>query len=93
MTDRDVYVSFDLIEAIKSFPARRKVEHCQSSFDVSPFDFDAPCPACGARVKVRSLAAVAEIEDVFDAVFEWLADPPARAVFEKRQREILRDRD
>ena len=70
-----VEVSEDLLEAIRSFPVRREVEHCGGRFSVSPFDFYADCPGCGQRIKVRSFTAGGEIEDLFDAVFEWMNQP------------------
>lgn len=86
-------VDAGLLESIKSFPLQREVIHCGKSFFVSPFDFYAECPLCGARMKVRSLSAVAEIEDVFDAVLEWLDRPEARALAKQRQKEIEQDKD
>jgi hypothetical protein len=65
-------LSEDLVEAIRSFPARREVEHCGIRFEASPFDFYATCPQCGSRIKLRSFSATPEIEDIFDAVFEWM---------------------
>ena len=91
MTNQDVYISFELIEAIKSFPNQREIIHCDSTFFVSPFDFYAICPKCQTEIKIRSMSAVAELEDVFDAVFEWLTEPKAKEYFEKRQSEIIRD--
>ena len=44
----------ELVDAIKSFPVRRTVQHCGTTFAASPFDIYADCPACGARIKVRS---------------------------------------
>ena len=93
MTDKDKLVSYELIEAIKSFSVQRKVNHCNSIFTVSPFDFYAVCPKCEIRMKVRSSSGVAELEDVFDAVFEWMAHPKAKEYFEKRQKEIIEDTD
>jgi alkylhydroperoxidase family enzyme len=52
---------------------------------VAPFDYYATCPHCNARVKVRSYAASPEIEDVFDAVFEWMNQDGARDVAERRR--------
>ena len=66
-------ISADLLEAIRSFPLERVVEHCGTHFTVSPFDTYAHCPHCGARMKVRSYSAAGEIEDIFDAVFESLS--------------------
>jgi hypothetical protein len=43
------------------------------------------CPRCGVRIKVRSFSAIPEIEDVFDAVFEWMNQEGAREVAERRQ--------
>jgi hypothetical protein len=43
------------------------------------------CPRCGSRIKVRSFSAGGEIEDVFDAVFEWMNQPTAQEVARRRQ--------
>ena len=67
-----VTIPGDLVEAIRSFPAERIVEHCGTTWSVSPFDIYADCPHCSARIKVRSFSGCVEIEDVFDAVFEWM---------------------
>jgi hypothetical protein len=41
-------VSAELIEAIKSLPLRREVQHCGSTFRVaSPFAIYTTCPHCG----------------------------------------------
>lgn len=82
----------ELIEAIKSFPVRREAVHCADSFSVPPFDLYGSCPKCGSRVKVRGFSATPEIEDVFDAVFEWLNQPGAQAVAADRQRTIAADK-
>jgi hypothetical protein len=89
----EVEVSSDLLDAIRSFPVEREVEHCGARMTVSPFDFYADCPRCGSRVKLRSFAAAGEIEDVFDAVFEWMSDPNARRAAEQRCQEFEADRD
>ena len=86
-------VSQELLDAIAAFPTRRRVEHCGAAFDVCPFAFYAECPACGVRVKVRSLTAAPELEDVFDAVFAWMNRPGAEAVAQDRRREIAADPD
>ena len=82
-----------LIDAIRSFPLERGIEHCGSKFVVSPFDIYATCPRCGARLKLRSFSAVPEIEDVFDALFEWMLQPEARELAKRRQHAIESDRD
>jgi hypothetical protein len=87
------FVSSDLIAAIRSFPTDRKVEHCNSIFSVSPFDLYGICPACKSKIKLRSFSGVYELEDVFDAVFEWLINPDALKYFAKRQKEIIEDID
>lgn len=92
-THTPVDVSQELVEAIRSFPAVREVEHCNKKFQVSPFELYADCPDCGTRIKVRSLSGAPEIEDVFDAVFEWLNDPETRKVADRRQKEIAEDAD
>jgi len=88
-----IELSTDLIEAIRSFPPRREVEHCGSRFAVSPFDIYAVCPGCGTQLKVRALSAVPEMEDVFDAVFEWMNSSAGREAAARRQREIAEDSD
>ncbi len=64
----DLITAHDLLEAIRSFPLKRLLEHCGTQFLVAPFDFHATCPQCRTRIKVRSFSGVSEIEDVFDAV-------------------------
>lgn len=86
-------VSHGLVEAIRAFPVVREVRHCGTTFRVSPFDFYATCPACGTRIKVRSFAAVTELEDVFDAVMEWMLQPGADEVVRRRQAVIAADPD
>ncbi len=86
-------ISEDLLAAIRSFPLQREVEHCGSRFLVSPFDFYAKCPQCGTRMKVRSFSGAPEIQDLFDAVFEWLNQPPAQELARKRQQEIAADQE
>lgn len=83
----------DLIEAIESLPLRREVSHCGATFPVSPFDIYADCPRCGHRFKVRSFTAGLEIEDVFDAVFDWMNQPGAEELVRRRQQVIRQDQD
>jgi len=85
-------ISEDLLEAIRSFPLTREVEHCGVRTAVAPFDIYVDCPQCGARVKVRSFSAHGEIEDVFDAVFEWMNQPSAQEVARRRQKALEEDR-
>lgn len=82
-----------LIDAIRTFPLEREVEHCGKKFSVSPFDIYSTCPHCQVRVKVRSFAAVAEIEDVFDAVIEWLGQPRAQELMRRRQEVLEADKE
>ena len=82
-----------LIDSIASFPLQREVRHCGQTFHVSAFDFYAACPRCGVRIKVRSFAAVVELEDVFDAVFAWMSQPGAEDLVRSRQKVIEEDKD
>jgi hypothetical protein len=41
----------------------------------------------------RLVKIVLRNEDVFNAVFEWLAQPDAAEHFQKRQKEIIEDLD
>jgi hypothetical protein len=84
-------VSEELLEAIRTFPVQREVEHCGVNMKVAPFDFYADCPRCGARIKVRSFSAGGEIEDVFDAVFEWMNQPKAEEEARRRQMVLKED--
>jgi hypothetical protein len=82
---RSVEISSDLIEAIRAGSVRREIEHCGARITVAAFDFFATCPHCRARIKVRSYAATPEIEDVFDAVFEWMNQEGAQEAAEQRR--------
>ena len=90
MDDKAQYES-GLIEQIKRFQGSRSVEHCGNTFRVPSFEFNVRCPLCDVEIKVRAFSAVTEIEDVFDAVFEWLLDPTNKEVAEKRMLEIKND--
>ena len=85
-------VSPDLIEALRIFPRERAVEHCGSKFVSSPLDLYATCPLCGKRIKLRAFSAAGEIEDIFDAVFEWMNHPGAAEHARRRQGAIEADR-
>jgi hypothetical protein len=63
-------IGTDLTDAMRGFPMHREIEHCGVRVAVDAFDKYATCSQCGSRIKVRSFAAIPEIEDVFDAVFE-----------------------
>ncbi|REJ90507.1 MAG: hypothetical protein DWQ34_17150 [Planctomycetota bacterium] len=90
---RSLDVPADLIDAVRNFPTHRSVAHCGETFTVGPFEHYATCPQCGERLKLRSFSANYEIEDVFDAVFEWMNDPQAQVIAEARRRVIQVDDD
>lgn len=77
-----------LLELLRGLPAAREVEHCGRVFEVSPIDIYATCPECRTRIKVRSFSDAVELEDVFDAVFEWMERTQADKIVERRRREI-----
>jgi hypothetical protein len=89
----DVSVPPELLDAIHSLPTSRTVSHCGAEFAAPPFDIYATCPTCGAKVKVRSFAGTAEVEDVFDAVLAWMLQPGAEEVARRRQAVIAADTD
>jgi hypothetical protein len=91
--EQAVDVPAGLLEEIRSFPVKREVEHCGRTFCVSPFDFYVVCPQCHARIKTRSFSGVTEIEDVFDAVFEWMNQPGAEEIARRRRQVIEEDKD
>ncbi len=78
----------EVIEAIRSFPVKREIEHCGQKVVVSPFDFYAKCPRCGGEIKLRGFSGTPEIEDVFDAVIEWMAQPGASQIVRLRMQAI-----
>jgi hypothetical protein len=80
-----------LLDAIRSYPLEREVEHCGIRMTVPPFDIYAECAQCGVRVKVRSFSGTEEIEDVFDAVFEWMNRPMAHEVVRRRQEALTEE--
>jgi hypothetical protein len=94
MTHPVVELPPGLLEAIAAFPLRREVSHCGVRFSVWPFDFSAECPRCHVCIKVRSFAAVPELEDVFAAVFVWMnRDGAAELALRRRQAVIAEDRE
>jgi hypothetical protein len=89
----DVAIPERLIESIRSLPVYRSVSHCGETFQISPFDFYLNCPHCKAQVKVRSFTSNLELEDVFDAVFEWMNQPGAEELVRRRQQVLGQDED
>jgi hypothetical protein len=89
----DLAIPPGLIEAIETFPLHREVTHCGNTFLVSPFDLYADCPHCGSHIKVRSFSAGTELEDVFDAVFQWMGQAGAADLVRRRQQVLEDDRD
>jgi hypothetical protein len=81
------------LESIESFPLHRDVRHCGETFQVSPFDIYADCPRCGVRIKVRSFASSVEIEDVFDAVFDWMNQAGAEDLVRRKLKVLQQDQD
>ena|SRR2546427_169261 len=88
-----IVIPAGLLEAIRSFPMEREVEHCGSRVTVPIFDVYADCPQCGARIKVRSFSGTEEIVDIFDAVFEWMNRPMAQEVVKRRLKALTEEID
>jgi hypothetical protein len=86
-------IPMGLLEAIRSLPVKREIEHCGLPVFASPFDFYAHCPRCGTRIKLRSFSGASEVEDIFDAVFDWMQDPVAREAATRRQQQIVAEND
>jgi len=87
----EVEITEALLESIRSLPLQRSVEHCGSPVFFSPFDLYADCRQCGIRIKVRSFSAGPDVEDVFDAVFEWMNQPGAQGLVRHRQQVLRQD--
>src|SRR5213082_2931213 len=81
-------VGSDLIDAIRSFPAEREIEHCGIRFSVPSLDFYAKCQHCGTIIKLRGYSAQPELADLVDAVLEWAIRPEHAAAARKRQQEL-----
>ena len=88
-----IEIPASLLEAIRSFPLEREIEHCGIRMTVPAFDLYAECPQCGARIKVRAFSGTEEIEDVFDAVFEWMNRPMAQKVVKRRLKALAEESD
>ena|SRR5438552_2209674 len=86
-----IEIPVGLLEAIRSYPLEREVEHCGMRMSVPPFDLYAECPQCGARIKVRSFSGIEEIEDVFDGIFEWMNRPVALEVVKRRLKALAEE--
>ncbi len=84
-------ISSSQIEAIANFPTSRTVSHCGTKFGVSPFDIYARCPTCGTKIKVRAFSSGPDVEDLFDAFFNWLRQPGTSEVVARRQSELAED--
>lgn len=80
-----------LADALREFPTSRNVEHCGKRFTVNPLTIYAQCPQCHAKIKVRSFSAVEELEDVIDAVLQWMNNPAAAHAAEQRAAELRED--
>lgn len=81
----------ELLDAIEETGTDRLVEHCGESWSTSPFALYVTCPKCRQKVKVRGFSGEIELEDVFDAVFRWMASPAGRAAAESRIEAIRSD--
>lgn len=90
---KDPEIPPGLTDAIRSFPARRNVENCGTGFAVSALDLYADCPVCGTRIKLRAFSSGEDVEDVIDAVLEWMSTPGASEIARQRQAAIALDRD
>jgi len=84
----DLGISGSLLEAIKSFPLQREIEHCGQKFSTLSLDIYGICPKCGKEVKLRSFSAVPELEDVFDAFIAWTLKSGVMDVMARRQKAL-----
>jgi hypothetical protein len=82
-----------LADALREFPTVRNVEHCGKRFTANPLAIYAYCPQCQAEIKVRAFSAVDELEDVIDAVLQWMNNPAAAHAAEQRAAELREDED
>lgn len=89
--DTRIDIPAGLSEAIRAFPVERVVAHCGRRIAVGPFDWYTRCPVCGTEIKLRGFSAQDEIQDVFDAVLEWMNEPGARKAAQRRQAALKKD--
>jgi hypothetical protein len=80
-----------VLNAIGALPPIRKVEHCSTSFLAPVFAMYGNCPDCDAQVKMRSFSGELEVEDVFDAVFEWMSSTEGSLAASRRIAQINDD--
>jgi Zn finger protein HypA/HybF involved in hydrogenase expression len=90
-THTTIGVPSEILDLIRDFPVERQVEHCGQRFSVPSLDFYARCPRCGSQIKVRAYSAAAEIEDLFDAVLQWMRQEGAKEAVRRRQAELDAD--
>ena len=79
----------DPIEQIRTLPKTRPFTCCGRTTNVSILQIYGQCPECGQNVKMRRLGSVgSEIEDVIDAVLEWMGTGKDFEMAMRRKREI-----
>lgn len=55
------------------------------------FNIDATFPRGGQELKGRSLASGAQVEELFDAVFEWMVNPDVQDLASDNTRQLPED--
>ena len=84
-------ISSDLLDAVRTFPAVREVEHCGQRFTVSSLALYAICPACGTQLKVRAFSAHSDVADLFDCFLEWMNHTDNSKIATERMIELADD--
>ena len=66
----------EIIDEIKNLPAFSPIQcpKCGHEYEVSALLIQGECPNCNLYIKYRAFSAEKEIQDVIDAVLEWIGE-------------------
>ena len=85
----------DIIDEIKALPHFRDITcaDCDTSFRVHTLEIHANCPKCGATPKCRAFGGIGtEVQDVIDAVLEWMGEGESLDAVMSRHKMIMEDK-
>ena len=84
----------DIIQRIENLEHFRQVKcpACKEKQRFYILDIHGSCSTCGTKLKLRGLGSIGtEIEDVIDAVLEWMGEGKTLEVSLNRQRQIIEE--
>jgi hypothetical protein len=83
-------VSWDLVEYLRRFPTERSVQRCDTDRSRARILFE--LSEVRRNDQLRPFGGT-EIEDLFDAVFEWMNQPGAESIVRRRREAIAEHAD